>query len=385
MTNKLVPLGACVLVLLADGCKPKAPPAPPPPKVQVLTVTPTNLPIYQEWIGSLDGYPNAQIRAQVTGYLLKQNYREGSRVKKGDLLFEIDPRPFQAALDQALGKQAQDQAMVEKTDLDVKRYTPLAQDKAVSDETLVDAVQANIGAKASVEADKAAVETARINLEWTKVISPVDGIAGIARAQIGDLVGPGGSVLTTVSTVDPIRAYFNVSEQFYLSYSLKRAKPGQTDPPETEIPLELVLSDGSVYPEKGKWLFTDRQVDVSTGTIQVAGEFKNPQDILRPGQYALVRAHIETRTNAIVIPQRAVTELQGTYLVSTVGEDNKVHVKNVQAGIQIGQKWLIESGLAANDRIVLEGLQKAKEGALVDPQPYAPTNQPAASGGGKPQ
>jgi RND family efflux transporter MFP subunit len=385
MTNKLVPLGACALVLLADGCKPKPPPAPPPPKVQVFTVTATNLPIYQEWIGSLDGYPNAQIRAQVTGYLLKQNYREGSKVKQGDMLFEIDSRPFQAALDQVLAKQAQDQAMVGKTELDVKRYTPLAQDKAVSDETLVDAVQANIGAKASVEADKAAVETARINLEWTKVISPVDGIAGIAAAQIGDLVGPGGSVLTTVSTVDPIRAYFNVNEQFYLSYSLKHAKPGQTEPAENDIPLELVLSDGSVYSEKGKWLFTGRQIDINTGTLQVAGEFKNPQNILRPGQYALVRAQIETRTNAFLIPERAVTELQGTYQVAIVGESNKVHVTNVQVGIQVDQKWLIQSGLAANDRIVAEGLQKAKEGVVVDPQPYGPTNQPAASGGGKPQ
>jgi RND family efflux transporter MFP subunit len=372
MTNKMVLLGTGVLTLLAAGCKPKPPPPPPPPKVQVMTVSPKDVPIYQEWIGSLDGYPNAQIRAQVSGYLLKQDYLEGSKVKQGQLLFEIDPRPFQAALDQALSKQAQDEANVGKTELDVKRYTPLAKEQAVSQEELDNAVQANLGAKASVEADKAAVENARLNLGFTTITSPVDGIAGIATAQIGDLVGPGGSVLTTVSTVDPIRAYYNISEQFYLTYRREHAKPGQQTP-ENEIPLELILSDGSAYPKRGKWLFTSRQIDINTGTLQVAATFENPENLLRPGQYALVRAQTETRKNAILVPQRAVIELQGAYQVATVDKDNKVHVKKVQVGQQIGTDWLINGGLAPDDRVVVEGLQKAnKEGAEVDPQPWNP-------------
>lgn len=382
-TTRLVVAG--VVTLLAAGCKREAAPAPSTPKVSVITVSPRDVPIYEQWIGTLDGYPNAQIRAQVTGYLMKQAYAEGSRVKTGDLLFEIDARPFQAALDQALGKLAQDQAMVDKTDLDVKRYTPLAKMQAVSEETLVDAVQANLGAKASVEADKAAVETARLNLGWTKVTSPVDGIAGIATAQIGDLVGQSGPVLTTVSTVDPIRAYFNINEQFYLSYRLEHAKPGQADPPEYEIPLELILSTGSPYPCKGKWLFTGRQVDANTGTMQVAAEFANPENLLRPGQYALVRAQTEMRPNAILIPQRAVTELQGSYQVATVGTDNTVHIKDVQVGKQIGKDWLIEGGLEPNERIVVEGLEKAKDGSQVEPVPYAPNGRTAtALAGGQP-
>jgi membrane fusion protein (multidrug efflux system) len=388
MTKIKVFFGAGVLVLLAAGCKREAPPAPAPPKVQVLTVAPRDVPIYQQWIGSLDGYPNAQIRAQVTGYLLKQDYAEGSRVKQGDLLFEIDARPFQAALDQALSKQAQDQAMVGKTDLDVKRYTPLALEKAVSQEELDDAVQANLGAKAAVAADKAAVENARLNLGFTQITSPVDGIADIARAQIGDLLGPGGAVLTTVSKVDPIRAYFNISEQFYLAYSREHENLADKMPPESDIPLELILSDGTVYPKRGKWLFTSRQVDLNTGTMQVAAEFENPLSLLRPGQYALVRAQTENRKNVILVPQRAVTELQGAYQVATVDEANKVHVKKVQVGEQIGTDWIINSGLAPNDRVVVEGLQKAnKEGAVVDPQPWSPgqTNQtPAVPQGGKP-
>src|SRR5665213_1148252 len=212
---KKVLCGMSVLTLLAIGCKPKAPEAKPPQKVLVLTVVPRDVPIFQQWIGTLDGYPNAQIRAQVAGYLLKQDYVEGGRVKKGDLLFEIDARPFQAALDQTLAKQAQDQAMLGKTELDVKRYAPLAQEKAVSQQEMDDATQANLAAKAALAADKAAVESARLNLGFTKILSPLDGIAGLAQAQIGDLLGAGGPVLTTVSTVDPIRVYFSVSEQSY--------------------------------------------------------------------------------------------------------------------------------------------------------------------------
>jgi membrane fusion protein, multidrug efflux system len=372
MTTSKALLGTGALMLLPAGCKPAAPPAAAPPQVQVLTVAPTNVPIYQQWIGTLDGYPNAQIRAQVAGYLLKQDYVEGGRVKLGDLMFEIDPRPFQAALDQAVAKQAQDQAMVGKTELDVKRYTPLAQEKAVSQEELDNAVQANLAAKAAVAADKAAMENATLNLGFCKIISPVDGIAGTAQAQIGDLLGPGSAVLTTVSTVDPMRVYFSISEQSYLDFSRQFTNAVDMGAYHSELELQLILSDGSTYPAPGKWLFTSRQVDVNTGTLQIAGSFPNPNYTLRPGQYALVRAKTETRQGAILLPQRAVMELQGSYQVATVDAQNKAHLKTVQVGQQVGHDWLIDSGLEPNDRVVAEGTQRVKEGTVVDPQPYSP-------------
>jgi len=322
MTKKTALLGVGVLILLAAGCKREAPVAPPPPTVLVLTVSPREVPIYQQWIGTLDGYPNAQIHAQVTGYLLKQDYAEGGSVKQGDLLFEVDPRPFQAALDQALARLEQDQAMLGKTELDVNRYTPLAKEQAVSQQELDDAVQADLMAKAAVAADKAAVESARLNLGFTRITSPVDGIAGLAEAQIGDLVGPGSAILTTVSTVDPIRVYFNISEQFYLAYRRQQATSEEKMSPESDIPLELILSDDTVYPRSGKWLFTSRQVDINTGTLQVAASFENPDYVLRPGQYALVRARTKMRKGALLVPQRAVTELQGYYPVATVDQEN---------------------------------------------------------------
>jgi membrane fusion protein (multidrug efflux system) len=358
------------LVLLAAGCKRATPPAPAPPQVQVVTVSPKDVPIYTTWIGTLDGYPNAQIRAQVSGYLLKQDYVEGSRVKQGDLLFEIDPRPFQAALDQAVSKQAQDQAMVGKTELDVKRYTPLAQEKAISQETLDDAVQSNLMAKAAVAADAAAVENATLNLGFCKIISPVGGIAGTAQAQIGDLIGPSTAVLTTVSTVDPMRVYFSISEQSYLAFSRQFTNAAERGAYDSELALQLILSDGSNYLAPGKWLFTSRQVDVNTGTLQIAGVFPNPDYTLRPGQYALVRAKTETRHGALLLPQRAVMELQGSYQVVTVDAQNKAHLKTVQVGQQVGHDWLIDSGLEPNDRVIAEGTQRVKEGTVVDPQPY---------------
>lgn len=365
---KTLALFLACLVLLSSGCKKETPPPQAPLQVPVLTVRPRDVPIYQQWIGTLDGYPNAQIRAQVAGYLIKQDYLEGGFVKKGDLLFEIDPRPFQAALDQALGRLAQDKAQSVKAELDVKRYTPLAKEQAISAETLIDAQQANLAALASVQTDQAMVESARLNLGFCKITSPVDGIAGIAQAQIGDLVGPGAPALTTVSTVNPIRAYFNIAEQTYLQFS--RQTTNAVDPPEEGMKLELILSDGSTYPHPGQWLFTGRQVDISTGTIQVAGVFTNPGNVLRPGQYALVRAKTETRHNAIVIPQRAVTELQGAYQVDVVDEGDKVHVQTVQVGEQIGNDWLIDNGLKAGDRVIVEGAQRVKDGATVHPQPY---------------
>jgi membrane fusion protein (multidrug efflux system) len=354
---------------LFSGCKEK--PAPMPlVQVKVVTVTPRDVPIYEKWIGTLDGYPNAQIRAQVAGYLIKQDYAEGGAVKKGDLLFEIDPRPFQAVLDQALGKLAQDQAQCGKTQLDVKRYTPLARDQAISQEELDDAIQANLVAEAALQSDKAAIESATLNLGFCRITSPIDGIAGTAQAQIGDLVGPGTAVLTTVSTVDPMRAYFSISEQSYLAFCRQFTNVAARAAYRVEMEMQLILSDGSTYPYPGKWFFTSRQIDVNTGTLQVAALFPNPDYILRPGQYALVRAKVETRRGAILLPQRAVMELQGSYQVATVDAQNKAHIRPVRVGEQVGNDWLIEGGLEANDRVVAEGTQSVKEGTVVDAQPY---------------
>jgi len=357
------------LGLAVGGCEKKitAPPPPPPPEVQVMTLATTNMPVFEEWIGTLDGFVNAQIHAQVSGYLLSQNYTEGSLVKKGDLLFQIDPRPFQAQLDQAQARLAQDQAQAGKTELDVKRYTPLAQEQAISDEQLVNAVQANLAAVAQVKADEAAVEVAQLNLAYTKITSPIDGLAGTALAQTGDLVGPAGNVLTTVSTLNPIKAYFQVSEQSYLSFWRKLTGESSAG---ADFPLQLVLTDGSVFPAPGKFLFADRQVNPNTGTLQIAGLFPNPDNVLRPGQYARVRAQTHTLTNALVVPQRAVAELQGAYQVDVLDATNSVHLQNVQVGDQIGANWVIKSGLQAGDRILVEGTQKVKEGTVVTPQPF---------------
>jgi membrane fusion protein (multidrug efflux system) len=317
---------------------------------------------------------NAQIHAQVTGYLLTQNYAEGSEVKKGDLLFQIDPRPFQAELDQALAKLAQDKAQAGKTELDVKRYTPLAQEQAISQEELDDAIQANLGADAQVKADEAAIENAQLNLSFTKIKSPIDGLAGIALAQIGDLVGQsGGSVLTTVSTINPIKVYFQVSEQSYVAFWRRLVGSGNAD---ENFPLQVIFSDGSVYPVTGKFFFADRHINPDTGTLQIIGLFSNANYMLRPGQYGRVRAQTQTITDALLVPQRAVTELQGTYQIAIVGETNTVHLQSVTVGEQIGSDWIIENGLKSGDRVVVEGAQKVKEGAIVNPKPFgSETNQ----------
>jgi membrane fusion protein (multidrug efflux system) len=366
------------LILFTNGCK-KKPAPPPPPEVQVITLAPTNVPIFEEWIGTLDGYVNAQIHAQVTGYLLTQNYAEGRDIKKGDLLFQIDPRPFQAELDQANAKLAQDKAQAGKTELDVKRYTPLAQEQAISQEQLDNAVQANLAANAQVKADEAAVENGQLNLGFTKITSPIDGLAGIALAQIGDLVGQsGGSVLTTVSTINPIKVYFQVSEQSYLTFWRRLIGSGNAG--ET-FPLQLIFADGSVYPEPGTFSFADRQVNPTTGTLQIVGLFSNADYMLRPGQYGRVRAQTQTLTNALLLPQRAVAELQGTYQVTVVSETNSVHLQSVTVGEQIGSNWIIDSGLKPGDRVVIEGTQKVKEGAVVNPKPFGTeTNQASQIG-----
>jgi membrane fusion protein, multidrug efflux system len=355
-----------ILILFAGGCK-KQSATPAAPEVQVLTVAPANVAIFEEWIGTLDGFVNAQIHAQVTGYLRTQNYAEGREVKKGDLLFQIDPRPFEATLHQAQAKFAQDEAQAGKTELDLRRNTQLANEKVVSQEVFDDTVQANLVAEALVKQDEAAVETTELNLGFTKIISPIDGLAGIALAQIGDLVGQSSSVLTTVSTINPIKVYFQISEQSYLDFwqhQVANSGPG------TNAELQLVFADGSVYPEKGKFFFADRQINSTTGTLQIVGLFPNPNFMLRPGEYARVRVQTQTKENALLVPQRVVTELQGGYQVAVVDAINSVHLQSVKVGAQIGSNWIITTGLKSGDRVVVEGIQDVKEGTAVNPKPF---------------
>lgn len=313
---------------------------------------------------------NAQIRAQVTGYLLSQDYKEGAQVKKGDLLFQIDPRPLEANLAQAKSKLAQSEAVESRTRWDAERYEPLVQQRAVSQQEYQNAVQAHVAAQAQVKADQAVVQAAELALGFTRITSPVDGVAGLAQAQIGDLVGPSEPVLTTVSTIDPIKVYFNASEQFYLAYQRQYANGEERATREQELQLQLILSDGSVYGRPGRFLFAGREVNPTTGTIQLAGEFPNPDHTLRPGQFARVKARTETLRDAVVVPQRAVSELQGSYQVAVVDSQNKAHLQSVRVGDQVGSDWLIESGLHAGDRVVVEGVQKVKEGTLVHAEPF---------------
>jgi membrane fusion protein (multidrug efflux system) len=354
-----------------------------PPEVQVVQVEQKDVPIYSEWVGTLDGFINAQIKAQVTGYLLRRNYTEGSYVKKGQLLFEIDPRTFQAALDlskaqlaNAEGQLAQAEANQVKAQLDVNRYTPLAKEQAVTQQDLDNAVQANLAAqaqvrtaKAQIDAAKAQVDAAQLNLGFTKVVSLIDGIAGIAQAQIGDLVGPTG-LLTTVSMVDPIKVYFPVSEQEYLNYIKENPDAAKRAAQERQLGLELILADGSLYPNKGNFALADRQVDVRTGTLRLEGRFPNPGNILRPGQFARVRAITKSRNGALLVPQRAVTELQGNYQVAVVGNDNTVSIRSVKVGERVGTEWIIEEGLKPGEKVVAEGTQRVKAGMTVDPKPF---------------
>jgi membrane fusion protein, multidrug efflux system len=366
-------LSFLVPVVALTACGPKKQAAGlPPPEVDVVIIRPADAPLYNEWIGTLDGYVNAKIRAQVTGYLKSQDYKEGAPVKKGDLMFQIDPRPFQAALDQAKGQLAQAEAQFDKTELDVKRYTPLAREKAISQEELVDAEHASLVAKAAVASAKAAVETAELNLEFTKITSPIDGIAGMAQAQIGDLVGPASGELTAVSTVDPIKVYFTFTEASYMDYMNNYSDETKRAEHERDLELELILANGTVYPHKGKFYFADRQVDVHTGALRVAGLIPNPGGVLRPGQFARVRARTQIRTGALAVPQRAVMELQGNYQVAVVDAANKVSIRSVKVSDRIGNMWIVEEGLKPGEQVIVEGTQKARAGTVVVPKPYVP-------------
>ena len=354
------------------------------PDVEVLQIQQEDVPIYGEWIGTLDGLVNADVRAQVTGYLLKQGYQEGASVGKGQLLFQIDPRPFQAAFDQTQGQLAQAkaalanaQAVQRRTELDVERYTPLAKEQAASQQDLDNAVQNNLAALATVETAKAqiktyeaAVETAKLNLEFTRLVAPIDGIAGQAQLQVGALVTPSSGVVTSVSTVDPIKAYFTVSESQYLSWRKRFPTEASRLEADKKLRLQLILADGSSYPHDGTFYFADRQVNEGTGAIRIAGLFPNPNNVLRPGGYAKVRAVIRTEERALLVPQRAVAELQGGYQVAVLDADNKVTIRPVTVGPQVDRRWVIESGLNPGERVVAEGIQKVRTGARVNPKPF---------------
>jgi RND family efflux transporter MFP subunit len=352
-------------VIFAAGCgSPKAAPSIPSPEVEVATVIQKDVPIYSEWVATLDGYVNAQIQPQVTGYVIRQTYKEGSFVRKGQILFQIDPRPFQALLDQANAQVAQAEAQLGKTQMDVDRDTPLAKERAIAQSQLDNDVQANRAAKAAVKAAEAQVEQAKLNVEFTDVKSLVDGISGIAQVQIGNLVNPT-TVLTSVSQINPIKAYFSISEQEYIHFADRINAETQKETPTNGPPFELILADGSVYAHKGAGLLTNRQVDVTTGSIQIVCSFPNPQNFLRPGQFGRLRAAPEVRHGALLVPQKAVNELQGNYQVAVVGADNKVSIRPVKVGDRAGQMWIIESGVKAGELIVVEGLLKVQNGAAV--------------------
>jgi len=440
----ILPVAVLGAFIVAGRSSKPAQAAPRPPDVEVVRVEQKDVPVYSEFIGTTEGMVNADIKAQVTGYLLRQNYQEGSFVKKGQLLFEIDPRPFQAILGQANGLVAQFQGQLEqansqvlqaeaqvaqansqllqsqaqlaqaqanqvKAQLDVNKYAPLAEQKAVTQQDYDNAVQVNVVAKSQVDVARAGVEAARaqlraanaqigtakaaiatakgqienaraavrtaeLNLGFTRLVSPIDGIAGIAQAQVGNLISTTSAPLTTVSTVDPIKVFFTLSEQQYLAFNRRNLIEARRGASVVQIQLELILADGTNYPQSGSFYFADRQVDQKTGAIRLAGIFPNPGNVLRPGQYGRVRAVTATKPAALLVPQRAVSELQGSYQVAAVGADNKIEMRTVKVGERSGSMWVIEDGLKDGETVVVEGIQRIKPGAVVNPKPYTKTN-----------
>ena len=409
--GRLKGIGAAALagLLFCTACHKKQPAAVSgPPEVEVAEVEKRDVPVIREWVGNLDGLVNAQIRSEVEGYLLKQNYLNGAYVRKGDLLFQIDPRPFQAALDQAKGNleqakgqlaQAQGEllkarAVLDKTEQDVKMYTPLAKEGALSQRELEDAIDANLAAKAQVKANlaaieaakgnvvayEAAVQTAKLNLGFTNIISPVDGVASIANAQVGNLVGPQGGVLTTVSVVNPILVNFSPSEAEYLNTAaILGALPGKEDAVLKMLQFHLMLSNGKAYPQTGRIYAVNREINAGTGTILVQCAFPNPGNVLRPGGFARIKTVVKIQRGALLVPQVAVADVQGKYLIAVVGRDDKVYIRPIEVGQKVDELWLVEKGLKAGERVVAEGIQKVKEGMRVKPKPYSPSELAARS------
>jgi len=412
-----VSLATCLIgigVVASVGCSTstQGAKAPEPPVVEVVQVEQRDIPIPTEWIGTLDGIVNADIKAQVSGYLLKQDYTEGSFVTKGQLLFEIDPRPFQAVVDQGEGQLAQANgqlaqakaqltqaeaqlAVMEanqvRTQLDVDRYAPLAKQQAITQQDMDNATQNNVaamaqvqsakaqietaraqiqGATAAIQAVTATVETAKLNLSFTRLTSPIEGLAGMAQQQVGALVSPASGPVTTVSTVDPIKVNFTASEQEYLDFHRRYPTPATLEAARKGLVLELILADGTIYPHRGSFYFADREVSQGTGSIRVAGLFPNKENLLRPGQYGRVRTSLRTKDGALLIPQRAVTEMQGTFQVAVVDTGNKISIRNVKTSDRIGSLWIVDEGLKPGERVIAEGVQKVRAGMVVSPKPY---------------
>jgi len=375
-TRQMCTLGVLTMVLtITNGCSSSAEkPAPPPPGVTVTLATQRDVPIHQEWVGTMSGNVDADIRPKVEGFLLSRLYTEGSYITKGTPMFQLDRRQAQAAVEQAEGNLARTRASLGQAQIDVRRYTPLVAQKAVSQAELDKALSSESAAKAGVDANQAAVDNAKLNLGWTTVTSPISGIAGVSKVQVGDLMTPT-TTMTTISSVNPIYVDINVAEQDYLRFVREKTgrKAGQD--------IELILGDGTTYPRRGHALFVNREVDSRTGTIQVRGEFPNPGNVLRPGQYARIRAVTEMRKSAVLIPQQAVSELQGVYQVGVVTSDNKVTIKAVKLGPQFGNMWVVESGLQAGDNVVVDGLQRIKTGMTVAPTPFKDTQAASPNGG----
>src|SRR5215831_12428721 len=350
----LFPLVACALIPVACGSTKASQSPPPPPEVSVVTIVPERVALTSEWIATLDGYVNAQVRPQVSGYLIKRDYEEGALVRKGQVLFEIDSRPLEAVLDEARAHLGEAQAQLGKAERDLERDRPLAEQRAIAQSQLDNDVQAHLAAQAAVNSAQAAVEAAQLNVGFTKVTSLIDGVAAIATAQIGDLVGPA-TLLTTVSQIDPIKAYFPLSEQEYLQMAERLNGPRAARSWNRGAGLTLLLSDGTEYPHAGAFLATDREIDAKTGTLRVSATFPNPAHTLRPGQYGHVRAETQALTDALLVPQRAISELQGTYQLRVVGDDNKVSTKTVALGDRVGSRRIVERGIEAGERVVVEG------------------------------
>jgi membrane fusion protein (multidrug efflux system) len=369
---------AIALSLAVWGCKTATTPvAAPVPEVVVTDVVQRNVPVYSDWVGTTEGFVNADIYPKISGYLLKQNYRDGDRVRSGQLLFQIDDREYKAALDQALGDLGQKQADHKKNQQDLSRYKPLYDQQVISKQDYDHVNQSTRASAAAVASAQAAVETAKLNEQWTQVNSPIDGIAGIAKTQVGNLVSPT-SLLTTVSQLDPIKVEFPISEREYLHFAQEINRHEKEGDSKQDPDLEMVLADGSTYKYRGRFYVANRQVNIQTGTIKIQGIFPNPDDILRPGLYAKIRAATDVRKDALLVPQGAVLETQGQYQVAVVGADNKVTLRMVTTGKQVGDLRIIDQGVSPGERVITEGLQKVSDGMEVKPRMVPPEPAPAA-------
>jgi len=365
--------GALLILVLFPGCSRKATQTgPPAPEVLVTTVTPRDVPRILERVATLDGFINANINAQVQGYIISRDYKEGSVVNKGDILFQIDPRPFEAALAQAKATLAKDQANQAKADADEKRAMDLFNKKVISDQERDTATAAAGATRANVQADEAAVKQTELNLGYTRITAPISGVAAIATAQVGDLVGPSTGPLTTVSQLDPIKAIVTAGEGPFTDFVSRHPDPDERQRYVNSLEFNLILGNGNVYPQKGNFYALDRNLDPKTGAIRYEVTFPNPGNILRPGQFGKVRFVADMKKGALVVPQEAVNELQGNFQVAVVDQSNKVSIRPVKMGERIGAMWEVTEGLKPGDKVVVQGLQKAREGSTVTAKDWTP-------------